>query len=142
MTADSRKQPENFPGSFLRDPGASVVQCPCMSKTIFQKIADREIPAKIEHEDEHCLVIHDIQPQAPVHLLIVPKKVIPRVGEAVPADHAVLGHLLMVAGTVARKLNLDHGFRLVINQGPHACESVPHLHIHLLAKRQMTWPPG
>lgn len=113
-----------------------------MSKTLFQKIADREIPAKIEHEDEHCLVIHDIQPQAPVHLLIVPRKAIPRVGDATPADHAILGHLLMVAGLVARKLNLDRGFRLVINQGPDACESVPHLHLHLLAKRQMTWPPG
>jgi histidine triad (HIT) family protein len=111
-------------------------------KTIFQKIVDREIPAKIEHEDEHCVVLHDIQPQAPVHLLIVPKKVIPRVGEAVAADQAVLGHLLLVAGIVAKKLKLAEGFRLVINNGPHACESVPHLHIHLLAKRQMTWPPG
>ena len=113
-----------------------------MAKTIFQKIIDREIPARIEHEDEHCVVLHDIQPQAPVHLLIVPKKVIPRVGEATTADQSLLGHLLLVAGTVARKLQLAEGFRLVVNQGPHACESVPHLHIHLLAKRQMTWPPG
>lgn len=113
-----------------------------MLKTIFQKIIDREIPAKIEHEDEHCIVLHDIQPQAPVHLLIVPKKVIPRIGEAQSADQAVLGHLLLVAGVVAKKLQLADGFRLVVNNGPHACESVPHLHIHLLAKRQMTWPPG
>ncbi|MCR6655671.1 MAG: histidine triad nucleotide-binding protein [Opitutus sp.] len=113
-----------------------------MSKTIFQKIIDREIPAKIEHEDDRCIVLHDIQPQAPVHLLIVPKQVIPRVGEATEADEAVLGHLLVVAGVVAKKLNLAEGFRLVINNGPHACESVPHLHVHLLAKRQMTWPPG
>ncbi len=112
------------------------------SKTIFQKIIDREIPAKIEHEDEHCVVLHDIQPQAPVHLLIVPKKVIPRVAEAAADDQAVLGHLLLTAGAVARKLHLEHGFRIVINNGPHACESVPHLHVHLLAKRQMTWPPG
>jgi len=111
-------------------------------KTIFQKITDREIPARIEHEDEHCLVLHDIQPQAPVHLLIVPKKVIPRIGEARLEDQAVLGHLLLVAGVVARKLQLSDGFRLVVNNGPHACESVPHLHIHLLGKRQMTWPPG
>ncbi len=111
-------------------------------KTIFQRIIDREIPAKIEHEDDLCVVLHDIQPQAPVHLLIVPKQVIPRVGEATPNDTAVLGHLLIVAGVVAKKLNLAHGFRLVINNGPHACESVPHLHIHLLAKRQMNWPPG
>ncbi len=113
-----------------------------MPKTLFEKIALREIPAKIEHEDELCLVIHDIQPQAPTHLLIIPKKPIPRVGEAVADDQAVLGHLLLTAGNVAKKLNLAHGYRLVINNGPHACESVPHLHIHLLAQRQMTWPPG
>jgi histidine triad (HIT) family protein len=113
-----------------------------MAKTIFQRIIDREIPAKIEHEDEHCIVLHDIQPQAPVHLLIIPKKLIPRVGEATVADQSVLGHLLIVAGAVAKKLNLAHGFRLVVNHGPHACESVPHLHVHLIAQRQMTWPPG
>lgn len=113
-----------------------------MSKTIFQKIIDREIPAKIEHEDDQCIVLHDIQPQAPVHLLIVPKKLIPRVGEASAADQSVLGHLLIVAGLVAKKLNLAAGFRIVINNGPHACESVPHLHVHLIAGRQMTWPPG
>ena len=113
-----------------------------MSKTIFQRIIDREIPAKIEHEDEHCVVLHDIQPQAPVHLLIVPKKLITRVSAATPADAAVLGHLLLVAGAMAKKLNLAEGFRLVVNNGPHACESVPHLHVHLLAKLQMNWPPG
>ena len=113
-----------------------------MAKTIFQRIIDREIPAKIEYEDEQCIVLHDIQPQAPVHLLIVPKKPIPRVGEAVAEDQAVLGQLLLAAGTVAKKLQLANGFRLVVNHGPDACESVPHLHVHLLAKRQMTWPPG
>src|SRR5882757_4219134 len=113
-----------------------------MPKTLFQKIIDREIPAKIEHEDEHCVVLHDIQPQAPVHLLIVPKKLIPRVTDATPADEPVLGHLILVANLLAKKLNLAEGFRLVINNGPHACESVPHLHVHLLAQRQMTWPPG
>ncbi len=113
-----------------------------MSKTIFQKIIDREIPAKIAYEDEHCVVLHDIDPQAPVHLLIVPKKVIPRVAAATAEDEPVLGHLVHVAGIVAKKLNLSGGFRLVINSGPDACESVPHLHVHLLAKRQMTWPPG
>jgi histidine triad (HIT) family protein len=111
-------------------------------KTLFQKIIDREIPAKIEHEDDQCVVLHDIQPQAPVHLLIVPKKPIPRVGEAVAEDQAVLGHLMLVAGQMAKRLNLAQGFRLVINNGPHASESVPHLHVHLLAKRQMNWPPG
>jgi histidine triad (HIT) family protein len=113
-----------------------------MAKTIFQRIIDREIPAKIEHEDEHCVVLHDIQPQAPVHLLIVPKQPIARVSAAAAGDQAVLGHLLLVAGLMAKKLNLAAGFRLVVNNGPHACESVPHLHVHLMAGRQMNWPPG
>jgi histidine triad (HIT) family protein len=113
-----------------------------MAQTIFERIVAREIPAKIEYEDERCIVLHDIDPQAPVHLLIVPKKVIPRLGEAVAADEPLLGHLLVVAGVVAQKLGLERGFRLVINHGPDACETVPHLHLHLLGKRQMTWPPG
>lgn len=113
-----------------------------MSKTIFQKIIDREIPARIEHEDEHCIVLHDIEPQSPVHLLIVPKKLIPRVGALTASDAAIAGHLLLTAAEIAKKLNLTAGFRIVINNGPHACESVPHLHVHLLAGRQMTWPPG
>ncbi len=111
-------------------------------KTLFEKIISREIPAKIEHEDDTCIVIHDIQPQAPVHLLIIPKTVIPRVGEAKPEHQAILGHLLLTAGTVARQLQLTEGFRLVVNQGKHGCESVPHLHIHLLGRRQLNWPPG
>jgi histidine triad (HIT) family protein len=111
-------------------------------KTLFQKIIDREIPAKVAYEDEQCIVIHDIQPEAPVHLLIIPKRLIPRVSEAAAGDEAVLGHLLVVAGLVAKQLNLAAGFRLVVNNGPHASESVPHLHVHLLAGRQMTWPPG
>lgn len=110
--------------------------------TLFERIIAREIPAKIEHEDERCIVIHDIQPQAPVHLLLIPKTVIPRVGEATPDQEAILGHLLVTAGVVAKKLDLARGFRLVINHGPDACETVPHLHIHMLAKRQLAWPPG
>ena len=113
-----------------------------MSKTIFQKIIDREIPAKIEYEDELCIVIHDIQPQAPIHLLIIPKQVIPRVEAATAADQTTLGHLIITAGIIANKLGLAKGFRLVINNGPDACESVPHLHVHLLARRQLNWPPG
>ncbi len=113
-----------------------------MSKTIFQRIIDREIPAKIEHEDDLCIVLHDLHPQAPVHLLIIPKKLIPRLGEATPADQALLGHLLLTAGVLARKLNLENGFRLVVNHGPDGGESVPHLHVHLLAKRPLAWPPG
>lgn len=113
-----------------------------MAKTIFQRIIDREIPAKIEFEDDRCIVLHDIQPQAPVHLLIVPKQVISRVATTTTDDEPLLGHLIHIAGRMAVRLNLEQGFRLVINNGPHACESVPHLHVHLLAKRQMTWPPG
>ena len=112
------------------------------AKTLFQRIIEREIPARIEHEDELCIAIHDIQPQAPVHLLIIPKKPLPRLSESTPADTALLGHLLSVARLLAKKLQLDGGFRLTINNGPDACESVPHLHIHMLAKRQMSWPPG
>ncbi len=111
-------------------------------KTIFQRIIDREIPARIEYEDEHCIVIHDLHPQAPVHLLIIPKRIIARLSEAAPSDQPLLGHLLLTAAAVARKLNLADGFRLVINNGRHATESVPHLHVHLLAKRPMGWPPG
>ena len=113
-----------------------------MSKTIFQKIIDLEIPAKLEHEDDLCIALHDIQPQAPIHLLIVPKKLIPRLAATTADDEPILGHLLQVASRLSEKLNLSAGFRIVINNGPHACESVPHLHVHLLAGRQMTWPPG
>ena len=113
-----------------------------MAKTIFQRIIDREIPAKIEYEDDRCIVIHDIQPQAPVHLLIIPKREITRLEAASGSDESLLGHLLITAGQMAKELGLAKGFRIVINNGPDACESVPHLHVHLLAKRQMQWPPG
>ena len=113
-----------------------------MTKTLFQKIIDREIPAKIEHEDDRCIVIRDIQPQAPVHLLIIPKKTIARLSDAGRQDEALLGHLLLVAGELAKALKLEKGFRIVVNSGPDAGESVPHVHVHLLAGRQMAWPPG
>ena len=113
-----------------------------MAKTVFQRIIDGEVPARIEHEDEHCIVIHDLHPQAPVHLLLIPKQRIARAGDATAADEAMLGHLIVTAGAVAKKLGLAGGYRLVINNGPDACESVPHLHVHLLAGRQMGWPPG
>lgn len=111
-------------------------------KTIFQKIIDREIPATIEHEDDVCIAFRDIDAQAPTHILVVPKKLIPRVSEAKIDDQATLGHLLLTAGELARKLDLGNGFRLVINNGPHGGEAVPHLHVHLLGGRQMAWPPG
>jgi histidine triad (HIT) family protein len=114
-----------------------------MSKTLFQKIIDREIPATIEYEDEHLIAFRDIKPQAPTHVLIIPKKPIPRIAEARPEDHAVLGHLLLKAGEVAAKLGLkQNGYRLVFNNGPDAGEAVPHLHCHILGGRKMSWPPG
>lgn len=112
------------------------------AKTLFQRIADGEIPAKLVHSDDHCIAFHDIAPQAPVHVLVVPRKPIPRVGQATELDQALLGHLLLTAGKVARDLPLANGYRLVINQGRDGGESVPHLHIHLLGGRALAWPPG
>ena len=114
-----------------------------MSKTLFEKIAGREIPAAIVYEDELVLAFRDITPQAPTHVLIVPKKPVPCIARAQPEDHALLGHLLLKAATVARLLGVDQtGYRLVINNGPDGGESVPHLHVHILGGRKMTWPPG
>lgn len=112
------------------------------AKTLFQRIADGEIPAKLLHSDDLCIAFHDIAPQAPVHVLIVPRKLIPRLGQATDVDQSLLGHLLLTAGKIARELNLAHGFRVVINHGRDGGESVPHLHLHLLAGRPLTWPPG
>lgn len=111
--------------------------------TIFEKIIARQIPAKIAHEDDLCIAIHDISPQAPVHVLVIPKKPIARVGAASADDQAVLGHLLLTAGNLAKKLGVsDSGYRLVINSGPDGGETVPHLHVHLLGQRPLAWPPG
>jgi len=114
-----------------------------MSKTLFEKIIAREIPATIVYEDDLVLAFKDIKPQAPAHVLIVPKKPIPRIAEAKPEDHQVLGHLLLKAAAIADQLGLTKsGFRLVFNNGPDAGEAVPHLHCHLIGGRQMAWPPG
>ena len=110
--------------------------------TIFEKIIAREIPADILHEDEHCIAIRDIDPQAPTHFLVIPKQVIPRIGEAGQEDQTVLGHLLLVVGKIARAEGLEKGFRVVINNGSEGGETVPHLHIHVLGGRQLSWPPG
>ncbi len=111
--------------------------------TIFERIIAREIPAQILHEDDQCVAFRDINAQAPIHFLVVPKTVIPRVGEAQPEHQALLGHLLLTAGSVARQEGLaDSGFRVVINHGPDGGETVPHLHIHVLGGRPLTWPPG
>lgn len=111
--------------------------------TLFEKIVARQIPADIVFEDDLVLAFRDIAPKAPTHVLVVPKKPIPRIDEAVPEDHAVLGHLLLKAAEVGRKLGLDRtGYRLVINNGRDGGESVPHLHVHLLGGRALGWPPG
>lgn len=113
--------------------------------TLFEKIIAREIPANFVYEDELAVAFHDISPQAPTHVLIIPRKSIPRVGEASADDSDLLGHLLIVAGKVATDLGVnstDEGFRLVINNGRNGGEAVPHLHIHLIAGRPLEWPPG
>ena len=111
--------------------------------TLFEKIIAREIPAKIVFEDDDVLAFQDVNPQAPVHVLIVPKRVIPRLAEANESDQALLGKLILTAMKVARDLGVsESGYRVVINSGPDAGESVPHLHVHLLGKRALAWPPG
>lgn len=111
--------------------------------TLFERIIAREIPATIVHEDDRAIVLRDIHPQAPVHLLVIPKKPISRLNEASDGDEALLGHLLLVAAKAARQEGLGAtGFRVVINNGPDAGESVPHLHVHVLGGRSLDWPPG
>ncbi|MGB6219984.1 histidine triad nucleotide-binding protein [Haloferula sp.] len=111
--------------------------------TLFEKICAKEIPAAIVHEDDLCVCFKDISPQAPIHYLVIPRKPIPRVGEAGPEDQSVLGHLLLTASQIAKNEGFsDNGFRLVINNGPDGGEAVPHLHVHLLAGRPLKWPPG
>ena len=113
-----------------------------MSKTLFEKIIDKEIPADIIFEDELSIVIKDISPQAPTHLLIIPKKVIPKLSDSTAEDQSILGHLMLVAGQIADQLGLDETFRLVVNNGAKAGQSVFHLHLHLLSGRPLNWPPG
>jgi len=114
-----------------------------MSKTLFEKIIAREIPATIVFEDDLVLAFRDIKPQAPVHVLVTPKKPITRIAEAQSEDHKLLGHLLLKAAEVAKSLGLtESGYRLVFNNGPDAGEAVPHLHCHIIGGRKMAWPPG
>uniref|UniRef100_A0A673M399 Uncharacterized HIT-like protein Synpcc7942_1390 n=1 Tax=Sinocyclocheilus rhinocerous TaxID=307959 RepID=A0A673M399_9TELE len=110
--------------------------------TIFSKIIDKTIPAVIIYEDDKCLAFRDVNPQAPVHFLVIPRIPIPRISEAHDDDASLLGHLLIVAKNVAKKEGLDEGYRVVINDGKNGAQSVYHLHIHVLGGRQMKWPPG
>ncbi|KKI99617.1 histidine triad nucleotide-binding protein [Prochlorothrix hollandica] len=113
-----------------------------MSDTLFSKIITREIPADIVYEDDLCLAFRDINPQAPIHVLLIPKKPIPKLSEATADDHALLGHLLLKAKAVAEQLGLDQGFRVVINNGDDGGQTVFHLHLHILGGRFLAWPPG
>jgi histidine triad (HIT) family protein len=111
-------------------------------RTLFQKIHDREIPAEMLYEDDRAFAIRDINPQAPTHFLVIPVRPLARLDEAAEADAELLGHLLLVASKVAGELGLGNGFRVAINNGREAGETVPHLHVHVLGGRPMTWPPG
>ena len=113
-----------------------------MSETIFQKIIDRELPADIVYEDESCLAFKDINPVAPIHILIIPKKRIEKISDSSTEDKELLGHLFLVAGNISRDLDVEDAFRLVVNNGAGAQQTVFHLHIHLIAGREFNWPPG
>lgn len=113
-----------------------------MSKTLFEKIIAREIPGTFVHEDEHCVAIKDINPGAPMHLLVIPRKPIPRLADAKPEDQALLGHLLLVCNKLAEQFGNGDAFRVAINNGAGAGQSVFHLHLHVLGGRTMKWPPG
>jgi histidine triad (HIT) family protein len=113
-----------------------------MADNIFLKIAEKKIPARIVHEDEHCLAFHDVNPQAPVHVLIIPRKVIPTHADVKPEDRELLGHLHLVAARLAEQLGVGDGYRLVLNCKERAGQTVPHLHLHLLGGRDLRWPPG
>ncbi|MEL7076917.1 MAG: histidine triad nucleotide-binding protein [Cyanobacteria bacterium J06648_1] len=113
-----------------------------MTDTIFGKIIRREIPADIVYEDDQALAFRDVNPQAPTHILVIPKKTIPRLSEATLADTALMGHLLMTVKKVAEQENLSNGYRVVINNGADGGQTVDHLHLHILGDRSMTWPPG
>ena len=111
-------------------------------KSIFQRIIDKEIPAKIVFEDERCLAFHDVAAQAPTHVLVIPKKPITSLAALEDGDAALVGHIWLVIRDIARQLNLGQGYRVVVNCGRDGGQSVDHLHFHLLGGRQMTWPPG
>jgi len=113
-----------------------------MAKTIFKRIIDGEIPARIVHQDALCLAFHDIAPQAPTHVVVIPKKEIASLNDVGDDDAELVGHLFVVIRNLAKQLQLDEGYRVVTNCGPFAGQSVDHLHFHLLGGRPMTWPPG
>lgn len=112
------------------------------TKTVFKRIIDREIPANIVHEDELSIAFRDIDPRAPTHIVVIPKKEIPSVNDIAPEDAHLVGHLFVVIRQIAEQLGLSNGYRVVVNCGPDAGQSVAHLHFHILGGRQLRWPPG
>jgi histidine triad (HIT) family protein len=110
--------------------------------TVFQKIIDGEIPARIVYEDEHCLAFHDVSPQAPVHVLLIPRKPVVSLDELTEQDTQLSGHLLTMVPRIAEMLGLTDGYRTVINTGGHGGQTVFHLHIHIMGGRPLAWPPG
>ncbi|HEY9895152.1 MAG TPA: histidine triad nucleotide-binding protein [Candidatus Sericytochromatia bacterium] len=112
------------------------------TETIFSKIIRKEIPAEIVYEDNLALAFKDVNPQAPVHILVIPKQAIAKLSDAEAPDHALMGHLLLTAKRVAEQVGLTNGYRLVINTGADGGQSVDHLHLHILGGRSMGWPPG
>lgn len=110
--------------------------------TIFSKVIKREIPADIVYEDELCLAFRDINPQAPTHVLLIPKQALAKLSDAGSGEQALLGHLMVTAGKIARQLGVSDAFRLVVNNGAEAGQSVFHLHLHILGGRPFRWPPG
>lgn len=110
--------------------------------TIFKKIIDRELPAEIVYEDDRCLAFKDINPAAPTHVLVIPKREIPSLAAVVDSDEALVGHLVLVCTKLAVELGLDNGYRVVCNCGSDGGQTVDHLHFHLLGGRAMSWPPG
>jgi histidine triad (HIT) family protein len=113
-----------------------------LKDNIFQKILDKQIPAKIIFEDDRCIAFHDVNPQAPTHVLIIPRKVIVTHADLVEADGALLGHMHLIAVQLAKKLGLDDGYRIVVNCLERGGQTVPHLHMHLMGGRDFHWPPG
>ena len=111
-------------------------------KSVFQKIIDKEIPAEIVYEDDLCIAFKDINPAAPTHLIVIPKKEIPTVNDVAEADEALVGHLFLAMGKIAAQLGLDGGYRVVTNCGRDAGQEVMHLHFHMLGGRPFGWPPG
>ncbi|XP_014678243.1 PREDICTED: uncharacterized HIT-like protein Synpcc7942_1390 [Priapulus caudatus] len=153
MSAPMRKLYRSVVGSYCKskqlgttstsdEVGKAKHAKPDGKKTLFAQIADKTIPADIIYEDNKCMAFNDVQPQAPIHFLVIPKKPIATLADAAEDDTQLLGHLVQVAKRVAIQENMDKGYRLVINNGPDGAQSIYHLHLHVLGGRQMDWPPG